>query len=335
MRVTLGPMITSNYNYPNFQGKKDVIAFMDFDGTYQDPKYPETKADLEKGLAELRIKYAKKGINFMPSIVTARPKVRLMKENPSPEIKWSITQNGGEIVNGLPTVDKSDFAQWKTLNESTGFKAKKIQEIVYNMAKQQSFSNLKILTMGEVVNNPAASECEFMQPFCVALDNIKLTEGETPEILTDKNYKAPKQISEFVAKISEELKNQGVQFELNEPYLFKGKPYLVFDIATPYANKGRAIEFLLKELDIDPRNVIVAGDGGNDIAMMKPLKGNELGDGRSLIVVGENKSLIQSAKALSKDKVVIRPPDEPSSLGVLEGLKIHLDRIAKRISKIK
>jgi len=65
--------------------------------------------------------------------------------------------------------------------------------------------------------------------------------------------------------------------------------------------------------------------------MMKPSKGTKKGDGRSLIVVGENKSLIKNAKSLSKDELVIRPPEEPSSIGLLEGLKIHLDRITQRI----
>lgn len=344
MRVALSLNNTKNYyaknnqinnRQINFQGERDVLALMDFDGTYQDPNHLESRKVLDEGLAELRAKYAKKGINFMPGIITARPKVRLMKENPSPEIKWSITQNGGEIVNGLPTPDKIDFPHWKALNDATGFKAKRVQDVVFSVAKQQEFSSLNVVTIGDVVNNPAASECEYMQPFCIKTDDIKLAEMETAEILTDKNYKTPKQISRFVQKISEELKQQGVQFEINEPYLFKGKPYLMFDIASPYANKGQALEFLLKELDVNPKNLIVAADGGNDIAMMRPIKGNPAGDGRSLIVVGENKSLIESVLALSKSKSIIRPADEPSSIGVLKGLETHLKRIAKRISRLK
>lgn len=320
------------YRNLNFKGKNDVIAFMDFDGTYQDSKHPETQQTLEKGLAELRAEYAKKGINFMPSIVTARPKVRLMKEHPSSEIQWSITQNGGEIINGLPTPEKADYESWKKLNESTGFNAKRVQDIVFDLAKNPEFLNLKILKVADVVNNPAASECEYMQPFCIALDDIKLGNKETKACLTDSEYKVPNQIKKFVSRLSQELNNQGIQFELNSPYLFKGKPYIMFDVATPYANKGRAIDFLLKELDILPENVIVAGDGGNDIAMMRPLDSKSKGDGRSLIILGENKELIKQVKKLSNDTVIIRPASEPSSIGVLEGLKMHLERIAKRIS---
>lgn len=332
MRITLELNRVRN-SYANFQGKRDIISFIDYDGTYEDPKHPESKSVLEKGLATLKAKYAKKDINFMPCIVTARPKVRIMQKNPTPEVSWTITQNGGEIVKGLPTPDKTDLVNWKALNESTGFKAKQVQETVFKITEHSDFANLKVVTIGDVVKNPAASECEFMQPFCVALDNIKLSEGETPEILTDSSYKTPKQIKQFVDTIKNTLKAQGVNFEINEPYLFKGMPYLMFDIATPYANKENAIKFLLKELDIEPENVIVAGDGGNDIVMMKPLEGNAAGDGRNLIIVGENKNLRQSASLLFNDSVVIRPATEASSIGVLEGLKIHLESIAKRMKK--
>lgn len=334
MRVTLGLNRGTN-NYTNFQGKRDAIAFIDYDGTYEDPKHPESKSILEDGLAKLKAKYAKKGINFMPCIVTARPKARIMQKNPTPEIAWTITQNGGEIVKGLPTPDKTDLAHWKVLNEGTGFKAKQVQEAVFKIAEHADFANLKVVKIEDVVKNPAASECEFMQPFCIALDNITLDKSESPEILSESNYKTPKQISRFVETIKSTLKKQGVNFEINEPYLFKGMPYLMFDIATPFANKENAIKFLLKELDIAPENVIVAGDGGNDIVMMKPLEGNPAGDGRNLIIVGENKGLRQSASLLFNNSAVIRPSTEPSSLGVLEGLKIHLEAIAKRIGHLR
>lgn len=328
MRVNFGLVKAPVLRSVNFQGKRDVIALIDYDGTYEDPKHPEAKTTLEKGLAKLRKQYAKKDINFMPSIVTARPKVRLMQKNPTPEVQWSITQNGGEIVNGLPTPDKKDYPQWVALNESTGFKAKKVQDTVFEIARKPEFSSFKVLTMGEVVQNPAASECEYMQPFCIKLDEIKLDTDESKEILEDKSYKTPKQIKNLVNQVEESLKKQGVQFEITEPYLFKGKPFLIFDVASPFANKAKATEFLIKQLDIEPKNVIVAGDGGNDISMM-------VDDGRNLVIVGENKSLRQNASMLLNDNVIIRPSGEPSSIGVLEGLKSHLDEIAKRIGKLR
>lgn len=327
MKVNLGLVKTTTIHNSNFKGNRDVIALIDYDGTYEDPQNPETKKILEKGLAKLREKYAKKNINFMPSIVTARPKVRLMQENPSSVIQWSITQNGGEIINGLPTPDKKNNPQWVMLNEGTGFKAKKIQDTVFKIAKKLEFSNFKILTMSEVVNNPAASECEYMQPFCIKLDEIKLEKNETKGILEDKNYRTPKQVKNLVNQVEKSLKKQGVLFEITGPYLFKGKPYLVFDVASPFANKAKATEFLIKRLEIEPQNIIVAADGGNDISMM-------VDDGRNLIIVGKNKTLREKASMHLNNKTIIRPSSEPSSIGVLKGLKSHLHEIAKRISKL-
>ena len=316
----------------NFVGKRDVLAPIDWDGTFEDPKHPETRAVLEKGLADLRSEYADKGINFMPCIITARPKVRLMQKNPTSAVQWAITQNGGEITKGLPTPGAKEIPSWIALNESTGFDKKGVNDIVFSTAGEDEFSNLEVVTIAEVVHNPAASECEFMQPFCIKLDSIKLEDNESPEILTDKAYQTPKQIKGFIDKIEDKLKEQNIEFEVNQPYLFKGEPYLMFDVASPYANKGKALDFLMNELDVAPENVIVAGDGGNDIAMMKAAEGDKDGDGRNLIIVGPNKSLRQNASLLFNNKVVIRPADEPSSLGVLAGLKMNLQQIAERLN---
>ena len=316
----------------NFAGKRDVLAPIDWDGTFEDPKHPETRAVLEKGLADLRSEYAQKGINFMPCIITARPKARLMQKNPTPAVQWAITQNGGEITKGLPAPGSKEIQSWIKLNESTGFDKKGVNDVVFSTAKEDKFSDLEVVTIGDVVHNPAASECEFMQPFCIKLDSIKLENDENPEILTDKAYQTPKQIKGFIDKIEDKLKDQGIEFEINQPYLFKGEPYLMFDIASPYANKGKAVDFLMNELDVAPENVIVAGDGGNDIAMMKAAEGDKDGDGRNLIIVGGNKALRQNASLLFNNNVVVRPADEPSSLGVLAGLKMHLQQIAERVN---
>lgn len=328
MKVNFGLVKTPAVYGTNFRGNRDVIALIDYDGTYEDPQHPKTKKKLEKGLAKLRKKYAKQNINFMPSIVTARPSVRLMQENPSSIIQWSITQNGGEITNGLPTHGKKNNPKWIALNESTGFKAKKVQDTVFETAKKPEFSNFKVLTMGEVVNNPAANECEYMQPFCIKIDEIKLEKDETKDILEDNNYKTPKQVKNLINQIKENLKKQDVQFEITGPYLFNSKPYLVFDVASPFANKAKATEFLIKELKIKPQNVIVAGDGGNDISMM-------IDDGRNLVIVGKNKNLREKASMHLNNRTIIRPSSEPSSIGVLRGLKFHLHEIAKKIKKLK
>ena len=258
MRTELGinpQLINYNYKhqYSNFKGKRDIVAFMDYDGTYKDHKYPETRDILEDGLVDLRSQYAKSNINFIPVIISARPKERLKEEYPSDVIQWCISQNGGEITKGSPSTNTTNYEKWEDLNASTGFKAKKVQDSIHRVSKLPEFSSLKIVPVGDVVHNPIASACEYMQPFCIALGTIKLDKDEPKEILTEKSYKTPKQVKQFVHMVSKDLKQQGIQFEINQPYLYKNKPYIMFDIASPYANKGQAIKFLLKELDINKK----------------------------------------------------------------------------------
>jgi sucrose-6F-phosphate phosphohydrolase len=55
--------------------------------------------------------------------------------------------------------------------------------------------------------------------------------------------------------------------------VYSGEQYL--DILPKWANKGNALQWLLKKLDLKPSNALVAGDSGNDSAMfdMEDVKG--------------------------------------------------------------
>ena len=110
-------------------------------------------------------------------------------------------------------------------------------------------------------------------------------------------------------------------------YPFHGQPYVMFDLAS--VDKGDAIQFLKDEHKLENQHVIIAGDGGNDIAMMRDPKGRD--DGRRAIVVGANSALRSAATEVSH--AIVQPSDMDCSLGVLAGLKQHLGEIADQLAK--
>ena len=58
-------------------------------------------------------------------------------------------------------------------------------------------------------------------------------------------------------------------------------------------------------------------------------------DGRRLIILGNNKELKEKTSHLHNDRVIARPADEKSSLGVLMGLTTHLNEISQQIKAEK
>jgi len=320
---------------PSFQGSIDrmqvcpkttVLVLSDMDGTWL-CKDQKAREDLDKGI-QVNI-YDTKGLNVLFGYVTARPPVRLMKENP-PVPNFSLTYNGGYIHEGFPTEGKEPLSEWTALNETCNFDSKEVIDLTKEIGKEKEFSNFKIKTVGEVVKNLAADDCKYIASICIHKDSIVLDKDESSIILEDKTFKVPKQVNNYINRIKEELEQKNVNFEVNKPYLFKGEPYVMFDIATPYANKGKAVDFLVKDLKLNSENLIIAGDGGNDDVMMTSTDAPE-GDGRKLIVVGPNSSLRTSAALKSGNLVTIRPNDEHSSTGVLKGIKSHLQEIYERL----
>ncbi|SFZ92557.1 sucrose-6F-phosphate phosphohydrolase [Flaviramulus basaltis] len=69
------------------------------------------------------------------------------------------------------------------------------------------------------------------------------------------------------------IENDFAKANMDINVVYSGEQYL--DILPKWANKGNALQWLLKKLDLKPYNTLVAGDSGNDSAMfdMEDIKG--------------------------------------------------------------
>jgi len=83
------------------------------------------------------------------------------------------------------------------------------------------------------------------------------------------------------------------------------------DILPAASGKGRAIEFLVRHQGLDPREVIVAGDTGNDATMFREF-------GRGVCVANAQPELVEACRALSNGRVYFAR--QPYAAGVEEGL---------------
>ncbi|OBQ54597.1 HAD-IIB family hydrolase [Tamlana sp. s12] len=89
--------------------------------------------------------------------------------------------------------------------------------------------------------------------------------------------------------------------------VYSGERYL--DILPKWANKGNALQWLLRNLSIDPCDVIVAGDSGNDSAMF------DLKDIKGIVVANAHEELY----TYTKHRKVYHSEKEQGD-GIIEGL---------------
>lgn len=317
---------------------KKVLFLSDLDGTWLS-KNPANRKALDEGVQELRDEYASKGIELEFGYVTARPPERVAQENlPTPD--WTITFNGGRIDKGTgftvnekgEKVKAEAWANWNEFNDISRFSAPLAIEEAKEVLSRGEFGTMTLNTIGEVVQNPAADDCKFATHLCFPLNNVSLTEAEkadenhdgTPDILQPATFMPPEQLLNFSTTLNMELKETGVEYEISRPYLFQGKPYAMLDIASPLANKGEAVDYLRDQEGVTRDHLIIAGDGGNDISMMRDPLGRD--DGRRVIVVGPDAGLRKAGSGLSH--AILQDPDGDCSLGVLNGLRRHLEAIA-------
>jgi len=314
-----------------------VLFLSDLDGTWLS-KNPAARKILDTGIQVLKDEFSSRGVDLQFGYVTARPPGRVEKEN-LPQADWTLTYNGGYIHQGQPGAFTPDYdfqlnpplQKWQEANLATGFQASIAASGVQHLLTMPQYQNLKMETVGQVVKDSEADACPAVATFCFKQDSIALTADEkvdgngdgTPDLLEKESFQPPQQIQHFAEELSQYLKDQKVQFNLSPVYQFHGEPYLMFDVASPLANKGQAVEFLRNHVGVRPDHVIVAGDGGNDIAMMKDPDG--LDDGRRTIVVGGGKALTEQAGRLQHSE--IRRSDEDCSIGVLKALHLHLVEI--------
>jgi len=103
------------------------------------------------------------------------------------------------------------------------------------------------------------------------------------------------------------IEQQFAETQLDVNVVYSGDQYL--DILPKWANKGNALIWLMRNLDISPEEVIVAGDSGNDVAMF------DIKDVRGIAVSNAREELYRMTK--------YRPvyhAESPKDLGVIEGL---------------
>jgi HAD superfamily hydrolase (TIGR01484 family) len=317
--------------------RKKVLFLSDLDGTWLS-KSPSNRAQLDREIFEIRDEYADKGLDLKFGYITARPPERVEKESlPTPD--WTVTYNGAQVNvgdpgdfngNGLFT-EHQRFDKWDQKNEKTGFEAEAAYGELRNLLRTEKFSNLSFKTVGQVVQNPAADANQFTTSLCFDQAQVRLTPEEkkdlnnngVADVFEAETFQAPEQIKELAQTLGAKLADAGIGHQVSPAYLFHGKPYIMFDVASPLANKGEAVSFLQQEERVTPEHVIVAGDGGNDISMMTGRNGRD--EGRRSIVVGGDSGLVSAASGLKN--AIIQPAELDSAQGVLSGLRQHLDSI--------
>lgn len=297
-----------------------VLFLSDLDGTWLSPDAANRQA-LDEGVVKLKREALEKGVDLQFGYISARPMERIQQEN-LPDSDWSITDNGGYIYN-LQGKD----AVWEDHKKASGFTARRAFEIAQELLKSPKFAGLNVTSVGKVVGNPAADACPDSANVCIHNDSVRLGKGESKEQLDSEHFTAPAQVQAFADAISKRLRKEGAEFQLSPVYPFHGKPYVMFDLAS--VNKGDAIAYLKEKQNFAPEHIIIAGDGGNDIAMMLNQQGQD--DGRRAIVVGENASL--RAAAGNVNRAIIQNPREDSSLGVLAGLRQHVEEIIAEVNR--
>ena len=299
-----------------------VLFLSDLDGTWLSPN-AENRKTLEQGVLELKQEAASKGVDLQFGYISARPLERIQQENLPPS-DWSIADNGGYIYKNEEAAPAED---WEDHKRTFDFNSKMAFDAANDLLKDPKFAGLSVTSVGKVVGNAAADACPDMAVICIENDSVRLAAGEGRKQLEADNFDAPSQVEAFAQAISARLQEEGAQFQQSPIYPFHGKPYVMFDLAS--VNKGDAIAYLKEREKLRPDHIIIAGDGGNDIAMMLDQKGKD--DGRRAIVVGENSKLREAARGVNR--AIIQSPEEDCSLGVLAGLRQHVQEIIAQVNQ--
>ena len=260
-----------------------------------------------------RVKH--QGVDLRFGYISARPLERIQAEN-LPAANYAVANNGAYIWTN-DGVQQTLDSSWEQRKLQSGFRAERAFELANQLLKDPRYAGLRAQTVGEVVGSDGADACPDMAGFCFANESVRLGRGERAAHLDPEHFRAPRQVQQFAGELSRLLQKEGAEFSISPVYPFHGKPYVMFDLAS--VNKGDAIRRLSEREQVSPDHVIVAGDGGNDIAMM--------GDGRRAIVVGGNSALRKAAAELPH--AILEDPSVDCSLGVLAGLKQHVAEIAR------
>lgn len=108
---------------------------------------------------------------------------------------------------------------------------------------------------------------------------------------------------ELITSVEEDFANANMDINV----VYSGDKFL--DILPKFANKGNALQWLLKKIDLKSNEVLVAGDSGNDSAMF------DVKDVKGVVVVNAHEELYQ----YTKHRKVYHSEKEQGD-GIIEGL---------------
>ncbi|MEP3836996.1 MAG: HAD-IIB family hydrolase [Algibacter sp.] len=124
---------------------------------------------------------------------------------------------------------------------------------------------------------------------------------------------------ELITSVEKGFENANMSINV----VYSGDKFL--DILPKFANKGNALQWLTKKLDIKPDSVLVAGDSGNDSAMF------DMPNVKGIVVANAHEELYQ----YTKHRQVYHTEKEKSD-GIIEGLVYYgiLPNVAKDVTNI-
>lgn len=107
------------------------------------------------------------------------------------------------------------------------------------------------------------------------------------------------------------IEKQFLEAELEVNVIYSGNRFL--DFLPKWANKGNALNWLLRRLEIPVNQTIVAGDSGNDNTMFT------IPEIKGIVVANAQEELLDLTKRINNGSIY--HAEKPASDGVVEGLK--------------
>ena len=138
------------------------------------------------------------------------------------------------------------------------------------------------------------------------IQNIDQPISEQP-IKFQHSYKRSYFFHDAQPELISQIEKDFAKANMHVNVVYSGEQYL--DILPKWANKGNALQWLLRKLELDSSQILVAGDSGNDTAMFN------IDDVKGIVVANAHEELYQ----FTKYKAVYHSEKEKGD-GIIEGL---------------
>lgn len=236
-------------------------------------------------------------------VITGRPQRSTFSLALPRQTSFVMTDNGGEFYRQRPLSSRkphfdamqapashSEDLVWDGLNRQSNFNKALIKRLALGVAHKQG---LPMVAFDDLAQEPSS-------------------ENKLTLVVPVKSL-----LETYIHRLTRVLQQQlpASQWTIHPPYLDKtpqGQAALFLDISTPLANKGTALQYELVRQGWDPRHVVVAVNGGNDIELLQ-------NDGRYAILAGNDPLLHQEAlRRMPPDKIFVT---NTPGFGVLEALR--------------